>query len=178
MIHSICPRLWLPWLRASKPACALRLFFSAAASDRRRRQPVSAPRDASTRARHFHALLVQRRGLLDVAGEHASSNGRSDVFVSAAEVAHRVGTPRPPIDDQRAFPEAERRVLLERRHAAEHPLVEEVRKAPLHRLLDVGARRVHRLANRRSRIGCANGAAFLMCASTRGSLFPSPPLSP
>src|SRR5207245_7142520 len=53
----------------------------------------------------------------------------------------------PVAQDQRTLPEAERGVLLEGRHAAEHSLVHEVRKAPLHRLLDVRAGGVHRLAN-------------------------------
>jgi hypothetical protein len=45
-------------------------------------------------------------------------------------------------------------VLLERRHAAQHPLVNEGRIAPLDRLLDLGARGMHRLAQVRENRLC------------------------
>src|SRR5262249_43660755 len=86
-------------------------------------------------------FVIEPHRLLDVAREYLLRRQVREPG-DPAELAHRLLADLASLEDQRALPESEGAVLLERGHTAEHPLVLEVREAPLHRLLHVRAGRV------------------------------------
>jgi hypothetical protein len=95
----------------------------------------------------FHSALVQPGGFPDL-GEQLAVAWQILRRSDSAKVPHSLLLDRLPLiaENQLAGPKPEGAVLLERRHAAEQPLMEKMRPAPFHGLLNFRAGGVDQFA--------------------------------
>src|SRR5271157_234559 len=99
--------------------------------------------------RRFDPILVELHGLLDVTAQDLLRRQVGE-FADPSKLTHRLlDLAAALLDDQRTFPETKGAMLLERGHIANHSLVQEVRKAPLHGLFHIRAGLVNDLSEMR-----------------------------